>query len=154
MTSLNYKIILNGGYETAVSEDSLIKIPAIKAMIEDIKKNDKIINKTTLNLDNINNSIFSCIITIIKQSSTKSDSEILDFNNTLINNMDSNTLIDFILVTNKMELFQLKNLASSRFINIISNPNIDEIRKDLKIQNDFTEKEMDNIKKDNTWIIE
>jgi hypothetical protein len=154
MTSTNYKIILDGGNETAVAESILIKIPAVKKLIEQVKKNDKITDKTTLNMNNINNSIFSHIITLVKYQSDKSDADILEFNNTIINNMDGNTLMDFILVTNKMELFHLKNLASARFLKIINNTNIDEIRKELKIKNDFTTTENKNVNDENEWLNE
>ena len=154
MTSVNYKIMLDGGKETAVSESILIKIPAVKTLIEQIKKNDKITDKTTLNMNNINNSIFSHIITLVKFQSDKSDADILEFSNTIINNMDGNTLMDFILVTNKMELFHLKNLASARFLKIINNTNIDEIRTELKINNDFTATENKNVNDENEWLNE
>ncbi|QKF94095.1 SKP1 component protein [Fadolivirus algeromassiliense] len=154
MTSINYKIILEGGYETAVAEDMLNKIPGVKKLIENIKKNDKILDKKTLNMDSINQTVFSTIMTLIKYQSDKSETETTQFINTMISNMDSNILMEFILTTNKLELDYFKQIAANRFMNIIKSQNINEIRKELKIKNDFTDKEMENVKKDNKWLDE
>ena len=158
MTTLpqNYKVLLDNDKNISVPEDILITIPALNKLIETIKKDDKILDKTTLDLQNINSETFTQVIAITKYnlSTSNSETEYQKFNETFIKNMDDATLTDFILTTHHFGLEKFKQLGIMRFKSVISDNNVKGIRTELKIKNDLSVKESENIAVDNEWIEE
>ena len=156
MTTLlpNYKVLLDNDRNISVTEDILISIPALNKLIENIKKDDKIVDKFTLDLQSINSETFGHVVAMVKYnlSTTNSEMEYQKFNETFIKNMDDNTLTDFILITHHFGLEKFKQLGITRFKNIINDNTIEGIRTELKVKNDFTQEETKNIAVDNEWI--
>jgi hypothetical protein len=154
LSSTNYKILLDNDKNVSISEDILTSIPALNKLIETIKKDDKILDKMTLDLQSINSETFAHIITITKYnlSSTNSETEYQKFNETFIKNMDDDTLTDFILTAHHFGLEKFKQLGVMRFKGILNDNTIEGIRTELKVKNDLTSEEIKNIAVDNEWI--
>lgn len=153
MTTLsqNYKILLDNNCNTSVSEEILSNIPSLNTIIENIKKDDTVLDKTILDLQNVNPSTFTQIITLVKYNAFNSNTECQAFNETFIKNMDENALTDFILITHHFGLEKFKQIASTRFMNILRNNTVAEIRTELKIKNNISPEDAKNISIDNEW---
>lgn len=154
--STNYKVLLDNDKNFSVPEEILSNIPALSKLMENIKKDDKILDKITLDLQSINSETFAHIIAIVKYnlSNSNSETEYQKFNETFIRNMDDNTLTDFILISHHFGLEKFKQLGITRFKNILSDNTIEGIRSELKIKNDLSPEETKNISADNQWIEE
>lgn len=141
-----YNVILDNSYDMTETEDILNKIPFIKNIIDE-HKFDTSQDKFVINLNNVNPVVFGHIITLIKYniSNTQYNKEI--FNNNFIKNMNINTLIDFIILTHHFKLDEYKKLASNRFMNIFNTNDVDGIRKEFNIKNDFSVEEQNDLDK-------
>lgn len=148
MSHPNYRILFSDK-ETAIAECILMEIPRIKRLIEDIRNDTKIKDKYTLGMKTINPDVFSHIINLVK----KSMDGINNFDQIQVEYIETihpTLLIEFIHTTNLFELHELKKIASTRFKRLINN-DIVSIRKSFHLNNDFTEKEYENIKEDHKW---
>ena len=148
---VKYNILLSDDYQLSENENILFKIPLIKDIIEKNKLDDMVIDKYLINLKNFNSATFSHIITLVKFNLTNVAGECQIFNVNFIKNMNSNTLMDFILLSYKLGLDNFKQIATDHFMNIFTQNDSDGIRQLLKLRNDFTEQEINNIKIDHEW---
>ena len=149
--TLNYKILLDNNCATSVSEEILSNIPYMNTITENIKKDNTILDKTTLYLVDVNPSTFTQIITLVKYNAFNSNNECQIFNETFIKNMDECALTDFILITHRFGLEKFKQIAATRFINVLRNNSIADIRTEFKIKNNLSPEDTQNIAFDNEW---
>lgn len=153
-THKNYKILLDDNCDVLISEDILLKIPMLNQLMENIKNDDKILNKTLIDLQTENYPAVLHIIALLKYNASSSYDEHCAFNETFIKNMNDMELTNFILTTHHFGLTHFEQLASTRFLSVLRNNNIDDIRTELKIKNNFSPNEMENISVHNEWKTE
>jgi hypothetical protein len=130
-----FKIIFENNIEEFVPNNSfdinvLLKIPKINKFLE-FNKLEK-----TINLNNISRSAFMNIIAFIKIQNSNQDNKTHIIEN-CISNMDIDTLFDFIIATEYLELSDLKDIAGHLFKNVIRNCSSDKIRDTFKLNNDL-----------------
>lgn len=147
--STKYKILLDKDTEIFEDIEILFRIPIIKTMIEEIKKNDNITDKYVINLSAVNSITFSHILTLIKYNSSNIENECDIFNTNFIKNMNINTLMDFILVSHNLGLEKYKQIAANKFMNIFNKNDFEYIRNEFNLNNDLLDDDIHNI--NNIW---
>ncbi|CAL8126162.1 unnamed protein product [Orchesella dallaii] len=65
---------------------------------------------------------------------------------------DPGDLFEVLSLARKLEMRDLKQLLSKKIVSMIVGKTDDEIRKAFKVKNDFTEEELEWIRKENSWI--
>ena len=153
MDVVNYKVLLDDNKEINISEHILVNIPLVKEIIDEINKNE-IKQQKIIDLQNIDYTIFSHIITMIKFQLVNDNVNSNTFNKTLISNMNINTLFDFIFVTNILNLDSQKTMASDRFLSIFRNNSEDYVKTIFKLPDDIPPNDKKLIQQEYEWIDE
>jgi len=119
-----------------INDTILAKIPALFNIVNE---NIKYSNPKVLHLEKIDNTTFSYILTLVEYNISNSKDDCDKFNNTFVHNMELNNLINFIYATNKLDLQTFNTIASSYFVNIFKQNDINELRAKITVANDISD---------------
>jgi hypothetical protein len=142
-----YKIVLQDGVELYIEKEVIKNSPILAELFKD-QFTDQY--KPFIVIPNLDIKIFAHIVSFIRHLviSVK-DAE--EFGARLVENMDYNTLIDIIHTAHFLEVELLVKISSYRLTYIIENNDVNNIRKILNINNDFTSEEELALEQDLAW---
>ncbi|XP_019179019.1 PREDICTED: SKP1-like protein 1A [Ipomoea nil] len=150
--SSNKMIILRSsdGEIFEVEEAVALEMQMIKYMID-----DECVD-TTIPITNVTGKILAKVIEYCKshaEAAKTSQDDLKDFDANFIK-VDHNTLLDLIMAANFLNINSLLDLTCQAAANLIEKKTVEEVRKIFNIQNDFTPKEEEEIRKENAWAFE
>jgi len=131
---MSYTIVFEDETTMIVDEIVINKIPFLK------NKNSK-----TIILDSVARETFGVVLSMIKCANQ-------DYCINLVTKMNVDKLMDFIVLTNLLELEQYKLFACRFFKKVIDGNTIDGIRNAFSIKNDFSPHEQEFINKNYNWL--
>lgn len=151
----NITLLSNDNEELIVNKEIAAKSVLIKNMLEDIEEDDK----KPIPLPNITGNILKKVIEWCEYH--KNDFKEYEdgyFRNTEINewnqkymDVDQETLFDIILAANYLDIKPLLDIGCKTVANMIKGKSTEDIRRIFNIENDFTQEEESQIKKENEW---
>ena len=108
---------------------------------------------------NVNAKILAMVIEYCKfhsKASKKDDAgeEDVKMFNAEFTNVDQATLLELILAANYLNIKSLLDLTCVTVANVIKGKTPEEIRKTFNIENDFTPKEEEEVRRENQWAFE
>ena len=88
-----------------------------------------------------------------KPAGAKTDEELKAWD-TEFTKVDQGTLFELILAANYLNIKPLLDLTCATVANMIKGKSPEEIRKTFNIENDFTQEEEEEVKRENQWAFE
>lgn len=136
-----YKITFPNGMDLPVEQYMVDESSTLKQLFLD---------KDIVEVKNIDPKTFNIIISCMRYYYVNQNS-----NNELIikmiNNLELDNLIEFVLAVGYLKIEYLINIASARFKNILNNNSVEGIRTIFKLNDDLNEQEKEMIKNDCLW---
>ena len=140
-------LISKDGQDFQIEENVGFKCETIKNLIEDgLASSD-----SEIPISDINGNILQ---KVIEYGTYRFKNDFNEEWNTQFCNMSQTDLFDTILAANYLEYVELLDTCCTAIAKMISGKTPQEIRKIFNIQNDFTEEEEKQIRKENEWIDE
>ena len=133
----------------------------IRTMLEDLGMDLENDSNEAVPLPNVSGPVLSKVLDWATQhkddgktKSTPEDSVTREYDADFFKGIDSKMMFDIILAANYLEIKDLLDLGTKTVADSLRNKSPEEIRKEFKIECDFTEEELAQVKKENEWADE
>ena len=136
------KISCNDGDAFEIPPEYCVKSGTLKNFLDDPCPGD------IIPLPNVTGKIFAMVMEYIKIE--KDDEE--ELNKFL--DMDLTTLYDLILAANYLDIKELLDITCRKVAQLIKGKKPEEIRQILKIKNDYTPEEEEEIRREHQWLFD
>jgi S-phase kinase-associated protein 1 len=151
------KVLSSDDIEFQVEDNVIMQSYLIKNMVNDLELNDQAIP-----LVSVQSSILKKILEYAEyhkddpvpteedEKKVKTSEDISDWDREFMN-MEQDLVFELVIAANYLEMRELLDLGVKTIANMIKGKDVEEIREIFGIENDFTEEEEAEIKKQNEW---